>query len=90
MNQDRRIILSLVAMGRVTPREAERLLVALSNGDEITLRLAVCLAVAWVTLPQLHELLVGLGHSFNALVPGLMVAGHHALTFCTHWFGGIL
>jgi hypothetical protein len=52
MNTDRQTILSLVAMGRITPREAERLLAVWPDGDDAILRLALCLAFAALALPD--------------------------------------
>ena len=46
MNSDRRAILSLIAMGRITPREAERLLAILSDWDDAIVRVGVVIAVA--------------------------------------------
>jgi hypothetical protein len=90
MNTDRRAILSLVAMGRITPREAERLLAVWPNGDEAILRLALCLAFAALVLPALKELLTEFAHVLTAMMPALLATAHHTLAFVTHCLGGIV
>ncbi|MGA7108115.1 MAG: hypothetical protein WBV28_03845 [Terracidiphilus sp.] len=90
MNIDRRTILSLVAMGRITPREAERLLSVWPDEDEFILKLAVSAAIAGTVLPQIREFLGAFQHTATALLPDTFAAAHHALTCFTHWFGGIL
>jgi len=90
MNTDRRTILSLVAIGRITPREAERLLAVWPDEDEFILKLAVCSAIAGTALPQIREFMSAFQHTATALLPGVFTAEHHALACFTHWFGGIL
>jgi hypothetical protein len=90
MNTDRRAILSLVAMGRITPREAERLLAVWPDGDETILCLALCLAFAALALPGLKDIFTEITHVLVALMPGLRAAAHHTLACITSWFGGIL
>jgi hypothetical protein len=90
MNTDRRAILSLVAMGRITPREAERLLAVWPNGDEAVLRLALCLAFAALVLPGLKELLAEFTHVLAAMMPALLGATHHTLAIATQVLGGIV
>jgi hypothetical protein len=90
MNTDRRAILSLVAMGRITPREAERLLAVWPNGDEAVLRLALCLAFAALVLPGLKEMFAEFTHVVAALMPSLLATAHHTLAFATHVLGGIV
>jgi hypothetical protein len=90
MNTDRRAILSLVAMGRITPREAERLLAVWPDGDEAILRLALCLAFAALALPGLKEVFTEVTHVLAALMPGLFASAHHTLACATHWLGGTL
>ena len=90
MNTDRRAILSLVAVGRITPREAERLLAVWPDGDETILRLALCLAFAALAMPGLKEMLAEITHVLVALMPGLLAAAHHTLACITSWLVGIL
>lgn len=86
MNTDRRAILSLVAMGRITPREAERLLAVWPDGEDPLVRLALCLAFAWLLLTHLGGLFAAYTRSLVALLPG----AHHAVAFVTHCLGGLL
>jgi hypothetical protein len=90
MNTDRQAILSLVAMGRITPREAERLLAVWPDGDEAILRLALCLAFAALALPGLKEMFTEFTHTLVALMPALLGTAHHTLACVTHWLGGIV
>jgi hypothetical protein len=90
MNTDRRAILSLVAMGRITPREAERLLAVWPDGEEAILRLALCLAFAALALPGLKEMFTEITHVLVALMPALLATAHHTLAYVAQVFGGIL
>lgn len=89
MNSDRRTILSLIALGRITPHEAERLLALWHDEDEFMLRAAVCLAVAWMLLPHLSEFLYGAAHTLAALLPQLSITAHLVLTCAAAWLGGL-
>lgn len=89
MNSDLRAILALIAVGRISPREAERLLALLPNEDDVILRAAVCLAVVWLLLPHLRGFLAGVNHVFVSWFPGIALTAHHALTCFTHRFGGL-
>jgi len=46
MQTDRRSILHLVALGRITPAEAERLLIAWNEGREVVWGLIACIAAS--------------------------------------------
>jgi hypothetical protein len=84
MNRDRRAILSLIALGRITPVEAERLLAAWNAGRE---ELWVCAAFLVICLAQFLPALVRLAHTlFSGSIPGL----HHAVTAISYWIGGVL
>lgn len=78
MNSDRRTILALIAMGRITPAQAERLLAAVDESRETAWILAICLAGGCLAQLHLHELLPGLVHFFSAQIPALAEAVHHA------------
>jgi anthranilate/para-aminobenzoate synthase component II len=80
MNSDRRTILALIAMGRITPGQAERLLAAVNESRETAWILAICLAVACMAQLQLHGLLPALMHFFHLQVPALAEAVHHAVS----------
>jgi hypothetical protein len=89
MNNHRRAILQLVAMGRVTPAQAERLLLAVDDGREILWPLAACVAACLAQI-NLRELLPRLAHTAHALLPGSLLSLQHALSLLTHLFGGVL
>jgi len=90
LNTDRRTILSLIALGRITPREAERLLALGPDPDEGLVKLGIVLAVALLALPQLHQIVTGLVHAVEWLRPGWNAGAHHALALTTRWLGGNL
>jgi hypothetical protein len=90
MNADRRAILSLVATGRITASEAERLLVAWNDSRETLWILALSLAFAWLAQIHLRELLPILMHLFNAQIPALAGAVQHVFSPNTDLLGGLL
>jgi hypothetical protein len=69
MHTDRSAILSLVAIGRITPREAERLLAVSRDGEDTILRLALYLAFVAVALPQVGNAVAAIGQTLAALLP---------------------
>ena len=79
MSSDRSAILALVAMGGITPGQAERLIAAWNDGRETAWILATCLAFALLAQLHLGELLSSLLHFFNAQLPALSEAMRHAL-----------
>ena len=90
MKSDRRTILALVAMGRITPVQAERLIAVLNESRETAWIFALCLVFTCLAQLHLHELLPGLMHFFNAQIPALAGAVHHALSPITEFLGGSL
>jgi len=90
MNTDRRAILSLVATGRITAAEAERLLVAWNDSRETAWILALGLVFAVLAQFHLREFLPILMHFFNAQIPMLAEAVHQALSPITDLLGGLL
>lgn len=90
MRTNRNTILHLVALGRITPAEAERLLTAWNDGREVFWVLAVWLAI--VILPQLrlYEFLLGLVHAAHTLPSSGSNVVHRAPALITHLFGGSL
>ena len=84
---NRRAILSLVAMGRITPREAERLL-AVSEDDAI-LKLAVVFAIAWIVLPQVHDLVTGVVHAVWMVAPRVAALAQSVVACVTQVCGGV-
>lgn len=71
MNNDRRAILALIADGRITPAEAERLLVAWHESRETTWILIASLGLALLPQLRLHELLPMLKHLMITQLPAL-------------------
>ena len=83
MQRERQTILSLVALGRITPREAERLLAAWNAGREEMWVVAAC---AVVGIAQSVPMLVGTVH---ALLPGGLQGLYHAVAAIPYWMGGV-
>jgi hypothetical protein len=71
MDTEHSAILSLVASGRITPREAERLLAAWRDGEDTILRLALCLAFVALLLPDVGNTVTAIGQAFATLEPAL-------------------
>jgi hypothetical protein len=71
MHPDRSAILSLVALGRITPREAERLLVVWRDGDETILLVALCLAFSALVLPYVGDAVSAFGQALATLLPAI-------------------
>ena len=90
MDKDRRTILTLVAMGRITAAEAERLLVAWNDGRETAWIFGLCLALAVLAQLHLRELFPILMHFFNEQAPAMASALHHVLSPITDLWGGLL
>lgn len=84
MNNDRRTILALIAMGRITPAQAERLLAVVNESHETAWILALCLAGTCLAQFHLHELLPALMHLFNVHLPALAEAIDHAVSPITN------
>jgi hypothetical protein len=79
MQTDRRAILHLVAVGRISPSEAERLLIAWNEGREAQWALAACVVIALVAQLKPQEWL-----------PGVWASLHPAILLVNHLIGGIL
>lgn len=68
MNSDRNTILSMLAVGRITPREAERLLAVSPEEEDPIVRLALTVALAAVLLPYLGYSVAAVGHALAGLM----------------------
>jgi hypothetical protein len=90
MQTDRRAILSLVALGRISPSEAERLLVAWNQGWETFWVGAACIAAVLLAQFDATQALPGLAHFAQSLLSGRIFPLHHALVLLSHFFGGSL
>jgi hypothetical protein len=79
MYRERQAILSLIALGRITPREAERLLAAWNAGREELWIIGACVAAGlaqWIPSP--------------AQVVQSLLPMHHVAVAVTYWIGGVL
>ncbi|MGD0631379.1 MAG: hypothetical protein ABR987_18780 [Terracidiphilus sp.] len=84
MHTDRRTILSLVAHGRITPAEAERLLIVWNETREGALVFTACIVLAQINV---QEGLSTLMRFARTLLAGDSL--HHALTLLTRFTGGL-
>jgi len=90
MHTERRAILQLVAMGRITAAEAERLMIA-SSDERLTLwALAACVTASGLAQIHLGGLLAALLHAAHLFSSGNLLPLLHALSLVTRWFGGML
>ena len=80
MNTDRRVILTLIAVGRTTPAEAERLLAEWDESRESAWILAISLVMVCLARLNMHSLVPTLMHFFNALLPAPTEAARRALS----------
>lgn len=79
MNTDRRAILALIAMGRISPAEAERLLAAWNESRETAWILVASVVFALLAQLHLQEIVPVLHHFMSAQVSAM-----------TQLFGSIL
>jgi hypothetical protein len=87
MYSDRSAILSLVAQRRITPAEAERLIVACSGDRDTWWFVAGC--VLFVSLAQFQSHgLWGLVHTFRTAIEGSLPALQHVLIQIATRMGG--
>jgi hypothetical protein len=85
MKRDRKTILGLVALGRITPYQAERLLVACGESRDGWWLVAV-VALGLLALASMHPGLPTLGHSLHAWLSGGV--WHRALALMARCNGG--
>jgi len=88
MPNGRSTILSLVALGRISPAEAERLLVAWNQGRDGFWVFAVCAAAVLLALTDPHHVLQGFVHFAESLLSGRVLSVHPALAMVSRFFGG--
>jgi hypothetical protein len=87
MRTDRRAIISLVALGRITPSEAERLILACNAGRDAFWIVTACVAGILLT-PVLDQGITALLHVSRVLLVDFHPL-HHALSFIHHLSRGI-
>jgi hypothetical protein len=90
MEMNRRAILHLVAVGRISATEAERLLIAWNSGTESLWALTVLIAIAWLVQLNLHAALPALLHIAHSLMSGGSVSLHPTLALVARLPGGTL
>lgn len=82
MSTDRRTIFHLIALGRITPSEAERLLMASNSGSESFWLFAACALFAVLAQVNFHQGLPALMHIAHAVARWEPL--HRALSVGTH------
>ena len=83
MSTDRRAVFQLLALGRISPAQAERLLAILSVDREAVWAIAACALFAGAA--QLHAFAPALAHLVRSAMPALQ----HALTTSAAFLGGM-
>lgn len=85
MKEERRTVLWLVAMGRISAAEAERLIAAWSADREV-----LWMAVVGIALVVTHGIMQGTaaGHLAHALAPLLHNMAQHTIAFLGKGLGG--
>ena len=71
MNGERRAILALIAMGRITPSEAERLLAVWNESRETAWILIASIGLGLLGQVNLHEVMRMLGRLVSVQISGL-------------------
>ncbi len=84
MQKERQIILSMIALGRITPREAERLLAAWTLSREELWVIAACVTAS------LTQIAPALARMVHTLLPEGLPGLHHAVMAITYRIGGML
>jgi hypothetical protein len=82
MKRERHAILCLIALGRITPLEAERLLAAWNSSREEFWVIAACVAACFI------QCLPALAGTVHMLLPEGLPGFHHAVMAITSWIGG--
>ena len=88
MKDENRTILSLVAAGRISAAEAERLM-AVSNADREVFWFAAAVGGVIAAQGILQGLGPGISHLAHALAPGWHWAAQHAIALITKGLGGL-
>lgn len=88
MREERRMVLSLIAMGRMTAAEAERLLAAWTADRDLLWMAAAGVALC-VGQGIVHGLGPGFAHWVHAMAPGVHSAVEHAAALIQKGLGGM-
>ena len=86
MLSDRGAILHLLAMGRVSAAEAERLLAVASAERENLWAMACCAAL--IVVAEAQAMMPGWDHAVKAMLAGGLPGLHHAFTVIAGWASG--
>lgn len=86
---DRKVIFSLIAMGRITPAEAERLLAVSNDRSETVVAIAVCAAALLLTQMHGHGLASWISHFLRSLQPVVTTVLNNAHNVVAQLLGGI-
>jgi hypothetical protein len=87
MNQDRRAIFQLLALGRIDAAQAERLLAALSADREARWAIAGCAVL--ILLTQIGTIAPSILHMFRLAISAGLPSLHHLLSSIALFFGGL-
>jgi hypothetical protein len=90
MHTDRRAILQLVAIGRITPTEAERLLIVWNDGRETMWALSACIVISLLLQLNPREWIPRTFDFAHSLLPGIQVCLNSTLSLVNLLFGGVL
>jgi hypothetical protein len=90
MQTERLAILRLLALGRITPAQAERLLIAWNEGRDSRWLLVACILTAWMASIDPRYRLADLLHTASSLLPGSFAFLRHTLSLVSRLFGGTL
>jgi hypothetical protein len=90
MNIHRRTILQLVAFGRITPAEAERLLIAWNDGRESMWAISACIVITALVQLNPHESMPKTLHIAHSLLPAAQACLHPFLSLVNFFLGGVL
>jgi hypothetical protein len=90
MNTNRRTILQLVALGRITPNEAERLLIAWNDGRESIWALAACVVITLLVQLNPRAWMPKTLDIAHSLLPAAQACLHPVLYLVNHLLGGII
>jgi len=87
---DRRAIFSLIATGRITPAQAERLLAIANERTEALLALVLCVGALFLMQISRHNILPEMLHFFRSLIPAAAAALNNAQNAVNQMLGGLL
>jgi hypothetical protein len=87
---DRRAIFSLIAMGRITPAQAERLLAVSSERSETAFVLVACVAGLLLMQVHGHDLAWRISQLVRSLLPEITASAHQLQHLVNRLLGGLL